>query len=106
VWAFASTPAGGYAAMAFFALWVGLAYGGIVSLLPALCMDFFGARAVSSVIGTLYSGAALGNLLGPWLAGVVFDHSGSYGAVMVGCMLLSALATFAAWRLLPRKPAG
>jgi MFS family permease len=57
--------AGGYTALALFALWFGLSYGGIVSLLPALCMDLFGARAVASIIGTLYTGAALGNLLGP-----------------------------------------
>ena len=90
--------AGGYPALALFALWMGLSYGGIVSLMPALCMDLFGARAVSSIIGALYTGAALGNLGGPWLAGRVFDASGSYAAVIGGCALLSALATVAAWR--------
>ncbi len=94
--------AGGYLAMAVFSLWLGLSYGGIVSLLPALCMDLFGARAVSAILGTLYSGAALGNLLGPWVAGAVFDASRSYVPVIVGCLLLSALATAASCRLLPR----
>ncbi|MDZ7589957.1 MAG: MFS transporter [Rubrivivax sp.] len=90
--------AGGYPALALFALWMGLSYGGIVSLMPALCMDLFGARAVSSIIGALYTGAALGNLGGPWLAGRGFDASGSYAAVIVGCAVLSAAATYAAWR--------
>ena len=36
--------ADGYAALALFALWMGLSYGGAVSLMPALCMDLFGAR--------------------------------------------------------------
>ena len=90
--------AGGYSALAVFALWMGLSYGGIVSLMPALCMDLYGARAVSSIIGTLYTGAAIGNLGGPWLAGRVFDASGSYAAVIAACMLLSALSTVAAWR--------
>jgi MFS family permease len=90
--------AGGYPSLALFALWMGLSYGGIVSLMPALCMDLFGARAVSSIIGTLYTGAALGNLGGPWLAGRLFDASGSYAVVIVACALLSAAATFAAWR--------
>jgi len=36
--------ADGYLAMAVFSLWLGLSYGGIVSLMPALCMDLFGAR--------------------------------------------------------------
>ena len=90
--------AGGYAAMAVFALWMGLSYGGIVSLMPALVMDSFGARAVSSIIGILYTGAAVGNLAGPVLAGAVFDRSGSYQGVIWACALLSALATGAAAR--------
>jgi predicted MFS family arabinose efflux permease len=92
--------ADGYAALALFALWMGLSYGGIVSLLPALCMDLFGARAVSSIIGVLYTSAALGNLVGPWGAGRIFDATGSYFAVAAGCALLSLLATLTAWRAL------
>ncbi len=95
----------GYTAMAAFALLLGLSYGGIVSLMPALCMDFFGARAVSSVVGVLYTGAALGNLAGPFVAGWVFDHSGSYAAVVWGCIALSAAATGAAWMAGRTRPA-
>jgi MFS family permease len=97
----------GYPAFAVFALWFGLSYGGIVSLLPALCMDLFGARALASVIGTLYSGAALGNLLGPVLAGRAFDQLGGYGVVVVVGIGLSALATAASARVVtPRAGAG
>jgi len=97
----------GYPAFAVFALWFGLSYGGIVSLLPALCMDLFGARALASVIGTLYSGAALGNLLGPVLAGRVFDQLGGYGLVIGVGMALSVLATAASARVVtPRTGAG
>ena len=85
----------GYAAWVVFALWFGLSYGGIVSLLPALCMDLFGARSVSSIIGTLYTGAAFGNLLGPVVAGAVFDRVQSYGWVIGGCLVLSTVATLA-----------
>lgn len=91
--------ADGYAAFALFALWFGLSYGGIVSLLPALCMDLFGARALASVIGTLYSGAALGNLLGPVLAGRAFDQLGGYGWVIGVSLVLAVLATAASARV-------
>ncbi|MBC7941132.1 MAG: MFS transporter [Chitinophagaceae bacterium] len=91
-----------YPALLVFALWMGLSYGGIVSLMPALCMDLYGARAVSSIIGTLYTGAALGNVAGPWVAGHVFDTRGGYGAVVAGCALLSVLSTLAAWRAVRR----
>jgi len=97
--------AGSYPPLAVFALWFGLSYGGIVSLLPAICMDLFGARAVASIIGTLYTAAALGNLLGPVVAGAVFDRVGSYGPVIWGCMAMSALATLASWRLVGARTA-
>ena len=98
--------AASYPMFALFALCFGLSYGGIVSLLPALCMDFFGARAVASIIGALYSGAALGNLLGPVLAGLVFDHTGSYSLVIWVCLALSALATGVSARLVVGKVNG
>lgn len=95
--------ADGYTAFAVFALWFGLSYGGIVSLLPALCMDLFGARALASVIGTLYSGAALGNLLGPVLAGRAFDQLGGYGLVIGAGVALSVLATVASARVVTMR---
>jgi MFS family permease len=98
--------AASYPLFALFALCFGLSYGGIVSLLPALCMDYFGARAVASIIGMLYSGAALGNLLGPVLAGLVFDHTGSYKLVIWACLALSALATGVSARLVVGKVNG
>jgi len=85
---------------ALFALWFGLSYGSIVSLLPAICMDLFGGRAVSAIIGTLYTGAALGNLLGPVLAGQVFDMTQSYNLVIWITLGISALATYSCWRIL------
>ncbi|WP_299510309.1 MFS transporter [uncultured Limnohabitans sp.] len=87
--------AGGPFLLVIFALWFGLSYGSIVSLLPAICMDYFGGKSVASVVGTLYSGAALGNLLGPVLAGAVFDWSGHYLGVMAVCGVLSLCATWA-----------
>jgi MFS family permease len=98
--------AGGYPALAVFALWFGLSYGGVVSLMPAICMDLFGGRAVASVLGTLYTGAAVGNLLGPVAAGAVFDRAGSYAPVMWGCLVLSLGAALATARLIgARAPA-
>jgi MFS family permease len=63
-------------------------------------MDLFGARAVAGIIGTLYSGAALGNLFGPVLAGAVFDNAASYTPVIWVCLALAALATAASARLI------
>ena len=92
----------GHALLAIFALWFGLSYGSIVSLLPAICMDYFGGRSVASVVGALYSGAAVGNLLGPVLAGAAFDRSGHYFGVMAVCLVLGLLATWASWQMARR----
>ncbi|MDT7837696.1 MFS transporter [Aquabacterium sp. OR-4] len=97
--------ASGYWAMAVFALWLGLSYGGMVSLMPALVMDLFGPRAVSAILGTLYSGAALGNLAGPWLAGAAFDAWHGYTPVIWVCLALAALGTLLYGSLVPRPAA-
>ena len=91
--------ADGHVLLVVFALWFGLSYGSIVSLLPAICMGYFGGRAVASVVGTLYSGAALGNLLGPVLAGAAFDRTGHYHGVMAVCLVLGLAGTWASWQM-------
>jgi MFS transporter, OFA family, oxalate/formate antiporter len=56
----------------------GVFYGGFVAILPALTMDYFGGRHVSSIIGVLYTSIAFGTLIGPSAAGFAFDVSHSY----------------------------
>jgi MFS family permease len=67
-----------YWLLALFAVVFGVCYGGYVALLPTLVMDRYGARSVSGIIGFLYTGAGLGTLLGPWLAGAAYDALGAY----------------------------
>lgn len=88
-----------YALLALFAVVFGLSYGGIVSLLPPICSDLFGLRAVSSTIGLLYTGAGFGALLGPVVAGALFDRFGDYDAAIALCVVSSMFASFAAWRV-------
>jgi len=95
----------GYAAFAVFAIVFGLSYGSIVSLLPPICSDLYGVRAVSGIIGLLYTGAAFGALLGPVAAGALFDVHGHYGWAMALCATGSALAVFCAWRVMKLAPA-
>jgi MFS family permease len=64
--------------LALFAVAFGAFHGGYVALLPTIVMDLYGARAVSGIIGCLYTGAGLGTLVGPWLAGKAYDALGAY----------------------------
>ncbi len=82
-----------YWLLALFAVVFGVCYGGYVALLPTLVMDRYGARSVSGIIGFLYTGAGLGTLLGPWLAGVAYDALGAYNlpiAAGAACAFLAA----------------
>jgi cyanate permease len=48
----------------------------------------------------LYTGAAVGNLLGPVLAGAVFDATGHYQTVMAVCALFSLTAVVSTYFML------
>lgn len=74
VWAFAT----GLLALAAFAPLFGLFYGGWVAVLPAVVADHFGRRNVGGIIGLLYTSVAIGTLIGPSLAGFIYDASNSY----------------------------
>src|SRR5262249_44789927 len=89
IWAFSM----GLWTLAVFAFAYGVVYGGWVALLPALVMDCFGGRNVSSIIGILYTSVAFGTLIGPSAAGYAFDLSHSYALPIlasVGANLIAA----------------
>jgi MFS family permease len=88
-----------YWMLVLFAGAFGVSYGGYVALVPTLCADFFGARAIGAVMGAVFSGVSIGCLLGPPIAGFAFDATGSYAGPVGGCALLTALAAAACIRL-------
>jgi MFS family permease len=93
--------------LAVFAVCFGTLYGGYVALAPALCMDLFGPRSLSAVLGFLYTAAGLATLIGPTLAGASFDAFGSYDASILGCAALcfAGAGLAAAMRRLFHSPA-
>ena len=87
-------------ALIVFALVFGAFYGGFVAIAPSLAADYFGGRALGSVIGALYSGVAFGALLGSPVAGYAYDFFGSYtGAVLAVAAL--CIVSFAITLLTP-----
>ncbi len=75
-------------ALVVFALVFGAFYGGFVAIAPSLAADYFGGKALGSIIGGLYSGVAFGALLGSPVAGYAYDFFGSYtGAILAGAAL-------------------
>ena len=87
-------------ALVAFALLFGAFYGGFVAIAPSLAADYFGAKALGSVIGTLYSGVGIGALFGSPVAGFAYDFFGSYsGAILAGAAL--CFVSFALTMLVP-----
>ena len=86
------SAANGLAMMVLFALLFGASYGGCVGLYPAVAANLFGTRHIGTILGYLYTAVGVAALLGPTMAGLVFDKTGSY----LGPILFSAAAAVVA----------
>lgn len=60
------------------AAWVGFNFGGNLALFPATTADFFGTRNVGMNYALLFTAYGVAGIMGPILAGSVFDMTGSY----------------------------
>ena len=82
-----------FLALLLYAVVFGAFYGGYITMLPVLAMDFYGGRRISTIIGFLYTSWAVGALGGPALAGFLYEASGNYFyAILTGAVFM-ALAT-------------
>ena len=83
-----------------FAVLFGFAYNGMTPVYAAIVSDLFPGKNIGKVFGLLDQGFGLGSASGPWIAGLIFDHTGNYewviwglmGAVgLTGILLMSAI---------------
>jgi len=90
-----------------YAVLLGLGYSATASLMPALVSDRFGGPHFGTIVGVGLMGAAVGSALGPWLAGYLFDQTGSYRlafAIAAGCGVAAGAAGWRARTLRVRQP--
>ena len=84
------------------AMLFGFSYGGGVTLLPPLCGDLFGRAHVAAIVGMIFAVAGAPAAIGPYVAGWLFDATGSYGAAFLSSAALNtmalALTVVLAWR--------
>lgn len=92
--------AGGLAVLYPAAIAFGVAYGGSVTLLPALVGDYFGRAHAGTIVGRIFATAGSLAAIGPYVAQLLVDASGSY-RVAFG---LSAAANAAALLMATRLP--
>ena len=78
-----------------FAIFFGMVFGGADPSLIAVVADVFGTAKIGTMMGILMISWGLGSAAGPYLAGCVFDYTGSYGWAFIiagGGLLLSTVA--------------
>jgi MFS family permease len=76
---------------------------GLTSVMGPIPAEIFEGRHYGSIFGTVMMAAILGGAAGPWLAGVLYDLTGTYAIafwIAAGCSLISILAI---WRAAPGK---
>jgi MFS family permease len=81
-----------YPWLVVFALVFGVGYGGFIALNPAVVAEAFGVIGLGAIVGMLYTSAGIGSLIGPPLAGVIIDATGTYTWAIVGAMMAAAAA--------------
>jgi MFS family permease len=61
-----------------YGLLMGIGYAATVPIMPTVISDVFGGARFGSIFGSLHLANAIGGAVGAWLAGTVFDTTGSY----------------------------
>jgi MFS family permease len=87
-------PWGPYA----YAVLLGLGYSVTAAITPAMVADRFSGRHFGAIVGAGLMANAAGSAVGPWLAGRLYDASGSYAVAFTLTGASGAVAGFAAWR--------
>ena len=91
-------PLAGYAAAVLF----GVGIGGIVTMIPVAWADYFGRAHFGAIRGITLPAQVGGQAIGPLVAGVLHDLTGSYASGLAVFAVLSLLA--AAVALATRAP--
>ncbi len=86
-----------------YAVLLGMGVGIATPTFGASVADIFHGRAFGSILGFTYIGLGVGGFIGPWLAGRIYDATGSYDLAFVLMLGFIALGAVAVWLAAPRK---
>lgn len=76
---------------------------GLASIFGAIPAELFQGRHYGSVFGVLGLGAGVGAGVGPWMAGAVYDLTGSYAPAFGLAIASSVVSIVAIWLAAPRR---
>jgi len=89
-----------------FAVIFGLGYGGLVTITSPLAADLFGLSSHGTILGIAFFVGAFGSATGPFLAGEIFDASGSYQQAFLICGAVGIIGIILALLLRPTASKG
>ncbi len=92
-----------------FAAIYGFAHGGFFTVMSPTLAEFFGTGSHGVIFGIVLFSGTIGGAIGPLLAGILFDQTGSYEVVfliLAGFAVLGLLLTCALRPMSPRATAG
>lgn len=81
-----------------YAVLLGVGYSVTAALTPAMVSDRFSGRHFGAIVGIGLMGAAVGSALGPWIAGTLYDATGSYTLAFIIAAGCGIVAGAAGWR--------
>jgi MFS family permease len=89
-----------------YAVLLGVGYSATASLIPAMLSDRFSGRHFGAIVGVGLIGSATGSAVGPWLAGTLYDASGSYTMPFLIAAACGVAAGAAGWQARRLRKAG
>jgi MFS family permease len=88
-----------------YAVLFGLGYSVTAFIVPAMMSDRFRGPHFGSIFGATQVASALGSALGAWLAGRIFDATGSYAIAFTLAATAASVAALSVWAGRLRGPA-
>lgn len=79
----------------------GVGYGALLAVFPSLMAQFYGLKYYGTNYGILYTAWGMGGFIGPMLAALVVDSTGSYQIAYQVCAVLMAVTVGLALWLQP-----
>ena len=76
---------------------------GLAAVYGAIPAEIFQGKHYGKVFGTLSLASSSGAALGPWVAGALYDRTGSYTSTFVIAIAASSISAVAMWLAAPRK---
>lgn len=86
---------------------MGVGYGGIAAIAPAVAANIFGIEGLGELLGILLTGFGIACLVGPPVAGILVDHTHDYhwpvfvaaGAAVLALIVVIPLRAYLATRV-------